>query len=738
MAGADAFTPDKSFILMATGNDIDEWGVNLNGVVTALNNNLAGRFTTGALGATVSLSVDDCNNLLFNFTGALTSDLTIQWPDVGGLYIADNETTGPHSLVLKVGTGASPCVVPQGSALLVFANPDTNAVLPVGAGGSGGTLVLVQLNASTVDIGGVSITGGSGTLDIHGDLMLTGSTIFLDGTDPLADIGGTLFLDGVRVGNPPLVLDCTYGTLTTDNFIMIVPTDTDAVVEEPSAALLFVRGTPTDATIAGIALHGITADYSRQLRGQYPSAYTGTANTVNNPFIVDWLPDTDGNPGAVIAFSESDALLLSPAFSSVNGALTGSFAVNTGDAASGSVTPGSGIDILTDESANILVNDNLTYGYQVFGSAGNSTVQLANGTRAAKVRVWGAGGGGGSGNQIVNGVTIQGVDGADGANTSVTIKTPGSGGTLWLSLEVDGGTAGLGPQIGDIGSQGGAGGVNNSPGTPLDFLNGGGTGGNGRYANWGSFGLLNQWPDGGDGGATADTPGAKGGNAWFDGGTAEWQLTSAESGRGAGGGGGGGLGTPSSVALSHDISGGGGGGSGQYAESPWFKIPPTHQYGGGTFQGVTATISVGAPGDGGEAISPTSNTYSCSYGYSPTEGLDFNFTGDLTITGGTGPTGGTVNVYGIAYENHQTQNASSPLYFWSDIVINGDTVFTGRREETFSTVLTTFPLYFEMIGDSLGTIQADTPPPAPAFGINGAPGLDGQVIIEYLVGAGGY
>src|ERR1043166_4639338 len=134
---ADTFSPILGILLMATGNDNNNWGDNFNAsIATVLENALGGAVTRNGLsGGTLDLSgsappaaATQALECVQVFGGTLTSDLTVIVPRTGKFWLFVNRTAGNFGLLVKTPTGIA-VSIPQGTEKLVFCEHGTDNLM---------------------------------------------------------------------------------------------------------------------------------------------------------------------------------------------------------------------------------------------------------------------------------------------------------------------------------------------------------------------------------------------------------------------------------------------------------------------------------------------------------------------------------------------------------------------------------------------------------------------------------
>lgn len=150
-------SPNKGYSLQQTGENAGTWGVVLDQTLSIIDLNMGGVLSLSVAGSTdVTLTSTQAENAIYNFTGALTGNISVKFPAVGSFYIIKNSTTGAHTLTVKTSAGGSTGpVVPQGAVMMVYtdgtnATPDRNGVSLGGVdSGTGSAYVVTTPTANT-------------------------------------------------------------------------------------------------------------------------------------------------------------------------------------------------------------------------------------------------------------------------------------------------------------------------------------------------------------------------------------------------------------------------------------------------------------------------------------------------------------------------------------------------------------------------------------------------------------
>jgi hypothetical protein len=161
-------TTNKGFDQPAANST--NWDVPLNanfGLIDTALGSTVSISVTGVTATPVVLTVTQYRNLILNFTGTLTANVTYQVPaGVGGEWIVTNNTTGAFTLTIaNVAAGAS-AVVPTGARQTLYSD-GTNIYAAGVTTISGGTTGLTATGTSTITLGGTLAlaNGGTGATD---------------------------------------------------------------------------------------------------------------------------------------------------------------------------------------------------------------------------------------------------------------------------------------------------------------------------------------------------------------------------------------------------------------------------------------------------------------------------------------------------------------------------------------------------------------------------------------------
>jgi hypothetical protein len=186
-------TPNKGYTLQQTGTNSGTWGVVLNSILSAIDSNLGGTLSLSVAGSSnVTLTTSQAQNLIYNFTGALTGNINVIFPAQGGFYFINNQTTGSYTITIQAGNSTAGLVVPQGTQSPVYVD---NSSGPPTVGGLTGTQYVYSLGtiAGTANALACSVTYPSNFQLNPGTLITFTPTADNTGSATLAINGGTAY-----------------------------------------------------------------------------------------------------------------------------------------------------------------------------------------------------------------------------------------------------------------------------------------------------------------------------------------------------------------------------------------------------------------------------------------------------------------------------------------------------------------------------------------------------------------
>jgi hypothetical protein len=184
------FTTNKNIEKPANNSYVDDWDTPVNADWDIIDRAFGGTHTVSLTNTNVTLTQDQCQNVHILLTGALTGNVTVNFPSgVSGFYIVDNVTTGTFTVTLA-SAGAGP--------LAVTAVRDANTFI-----WSDGADVYLADNAPVTAGTGIAITGASIALQtpVTAANGGTGSTTYSNGQLLIGNTAGGLTKANLTAGS---------------------------------------------------------------------------------------------------------------------------------------------------------------------------------------------------------------------------------------------------------------------------------------------------------------------------------------------------------------------------------------------------------------------------------------------------------------------------------------------------------------------------------------------------------
>jgi len=339
-------TPNKGYPLQVTATNVGTWGTVANSTFSTIDNNLGGTLALSVAGSSdVLLTASQAQNLIYNLTGALTGNIDVAFPQQGGFYFVNNQTSGAFTLTLKA-TGCTGSVpVPQGTQVVTYVDA-TGLVIGVtgtqynfvagAVGGTANALTVAQtfpvnfsLNNGTFitftpsnnNTGSATLNvGGTGAVTIQklgavGLINLESGDLF-DGVPVIAQYNGSVWIAlnvvfaavpavqtsdfglsfaqwfQLQVCTAALTITVTQTTNLTYYFTCSIMAVGGGVVITPNAAdVITVGGTVLAAGASYTLPQGSFADFSTDANG---NIYL----KVSYPFLPGQIPGTSTNDNA--------------------------------------------------------------------------------------------------------------------------------------------------------------------------------------------------------------------------------------------------------------------------------------------------------------------------------------------------------------------------------------------------------------------------------------------------------
>ena len=159
------------------------WDQPLNNTTTILDAAFGNTTSIALTNANVTLTSTQLQVMQVKFTGAISANIIVTVPAIGGRWTFTNSTTGAYTVTIASAGAGTSVVAPQGYSTLMFSDA-TNIVLADGGVISGG-------NLATLNVSGNSVLGATGTTttNVGGQLSIVNSTSQLSVvTDNIAEI----------------------------------------------------------------------------------------------------------------------------------------------------------------------------------------------------------------------------------------------------------------------------------------------------------------------------------------------------------------------------------------------------------------------------------------------------------------------------------------------------------------------------------------------------------------------
>jgi len=116
----------KGYILIATGDEVNTWGVVLNAqALERIDANIGGLVSKSLTSINVTLTADENRNLILRLTGTLSGDVLIT-TTLQGMMMVENLCTGAFAVTFTNGAG-SPITLPNSTRSVVIADTSNGA-----------------------------------------------------------------------------------------------------------------------------------------------------------------------------------------------------------------------------------------------------------------------------------------------------------------------------------------------------------------------------------------------------------------------------------------------------------------------------------------------------------------------------------------------------------------------------------------------------------------------------------
>ena len=230
---SSTYTPNFKIEMPARGDYPNDWDIPVNFDWSVIDSCLGGVATIDMSGGSVAIAtptpgtVSGNQYVKFTLTGALSGNVTLTFPAVGGFYVVDNQTSGAHTVtVLTAAAGSTGVVVTQGvrSALISDATNFYFADDRVTNQASFGVVQSIAA-ATTTDLGTVStrnanITGSGVSITSFGTsapALLPVYLVVFSGSNTLVYNATSMILPGganitTNAGDSLIAVEQSYGS----------------------------------------------------------------------------------------------------------------------------------------------------------------------------------------------------------------------------------------------------------------------------------------------------------------------------------------------------------------------------------------------------------------------------------------------------------------------------------------------------------------------------------------------
>lgn len=204
----------KGYILIATGDEVDTWGVVLNAqAIERIDRNVGGFASKSLSNINVILSATENQNLILQLTGTLTGAVLIT-STLQGMMIIENNCTGAFAVTFTNGVG-SPITLPNATTSLVIADAAGGARAAINNAPEfpSGTRMLFQQTAAptgwTKDV-----THNDKALRVVSGSVVNGGTVAFETAFASQTVAGTVGNTALTVAQLP---PHTHGVTTNSN-----------------------------------------------------------------------------------------------------------------------------------------------------------------------------------------------------------------------------------------------------------------------------------------------------------------------------------------------------------------------------------------------------------------------------------------------------------------------------------------------------------------------------------------
>lgn len=262
-------SPNASFELMATGEDIGTWGTKTNSNWSISDLNRGGRLNIDVSGnSNITVSTTQARNVYHLITGTLTGSINYDLPEKGGFFFLNNSTSGTFTITARC-VGGTGLIIPQGTSVSVFVNPDTLEATAANDFIPGATTVFIgeatggSANTQTITLmtPGFTLTAGNSIVCFAGFTSTAAVTLNVNGLGAtsiyIQSAGSTIAAgaNSIVVGQPLLlVYDGTHLVLTNPAPTIEI---TMGLTPTPPVGKLLINGDSVGSTTSGATFAAI-------------------------------------------------------------------------------------------------------------------------------------------------------------------------------------------------------------------------------------------------------------------------------------------------------------------------------------------------------------------------------------------------------------------------------------------------------------------------------------------------
>jgi microcystin-dependent protein len=223
---ADTFSTGLGALLQGTGNNNNNWGVDLNGALQLLDTSITGVYSNAGLtggnlamdGVVPPAGPHPLPQAVVALAGTLASNQTVTVPNVSKGWWVANNCTGAFTLKFKTTSGTAGAAIPQGGSAFVYCDGANNIFVGISTSlrdvqwlGASGTIALPGISFAAESTTGLRwVSAGVAALTIGGVDIVTFSATGINVATGLS----------ISAGNVPIVPPGTE----VDSAAIIAPT----------------------------------------------------------------------------------------------------------------------------------------------------------------------------------------------------------------------------------------------------------------------------------------------------------------------------------------------------------------------------------------------------------------------------------------------------------------------------------------------------------------------------------